>query len=100
MAYEEQFAALSHPLRQQILTAVQAQPLSVRDLTDVLGVSQPVVSQHLKVLREAGLIDASAEGTRRIYRIEKAGLAALRDYLTAHWGKVLGALDGKADRYD
>jgi len=93
MPYEEQFAALSNPLRQQILAQLAQQPCSVRDLTDRISASQPVVSQHLKVLRDAGLVDVTPDGTRRIYHVEAARLQALRVYLTQHWLTALESLD-------
>lgn len=90
MPYEEQFAALSHPLRQKILDALQEAPRSVGDLTQQFDSSQPVISQHLKVLRAAGLVDVSAQGARRIYRIEDRQMQALRRFLEAHWRTSLG----------
>lgn len=100
MAYENQFAALSHPLRQQILSQLEATSSSVRELTDQLEVSQPVVSQHLKVLREAGLISATPSGMKRIYQIEPEALAELRHYLERHWLTALTALAPKEDIED
>ncbi|SMY08678.1 ArsR/SmtB family transcription factor [Flavimaricola marinus] len=104
MPYENQFAALSHPLRQQILNRLETHPASVRELTDQLAASQPVVSQHLKVLREAGLISATPAGMKRIYRIEPGQLAELRSYLERHWLNALtdlapedSAVDGADD---
>lgn len=93
MTYESQFAALSHPLRQQILTALQTEPASVRALTDQIAVSQPVMSQHLKVLREAGLISATPQGMKRIYKIEPKGLEDLRRFLEQHWLSALQELE-------
>lgn len=92
MPYEEMFTALSHPLRQQILDALRVQPASVRELTDGLTASQPVVSQHLKVLRDAGLVSARAEGTRRIYSVETEGLRQLRLFLEQRWRGVIEAV--------
>lgn len=98
MPYEDQFGALSHPLRQQILGALQQAPQSVGDLTAQLPASQPVVSQHLKVLREAGLIRVTPTGMKRIYRIDAARLAELRQFLTSQWQTALqGLTDGDAD---
>lgn len=89
MPYEIQFAALAHPLRQSILDALQDTPSTVRDLTDQFDTSQPVMSQHLKVLRDAGLVHATPQGTSRIYSIEEAQLNALRGYLEEHWRSKL-----------
>ena len=92
MPYELQFAALGHPLRQQILTSLGEHGASVRELTDALPASQPVISQHLKTLREAGLVSAQAEGAKRIYRAEPEALADLKAYLEARWAAMLGGL--------
>jgi DNA-binding transcriptional ArsR family regulator len=99
MPYEDQFAALAHPLRQDILNELQAGPLSVRNLTISLATSQPVMSQHLKVLREAGLVVAVPQGTSRIYHIEEAKLDALRSFLEDHWRQKLKQL-GKSTSKD
>jgi DNA-binding transcriptional ArsR family regulator len=99
MPYEDQFAALSHPLRQKILDALQSAPSTVRELTDRFDTSQPVMSQHLKVLRDAGLVDATPQGTSRLYRIEEAQLNALRNFLEEHWQNKLKQL-GEEPSYD
>lgn len=93
MTYENQFAALGHPLRQDILKALGVAPASVRELTDQLPVSQPVMSQHLKVLREAGLVSLTPQGKKNIYAIDPAALAALRAYLDQHWLHALKTLE-------
>jgi DNA-binding transcriptional ArsR family regulator len=92
MSYEAQFAALSNPIRQQILTELQLNPATVRELTDKIQVSQPVVSQHLRVLRDAGLVDATPSGVMRIYHIKEARLRELRDFLEDHWKASLSTL--------
>jgi len=99
MAYEDQFAALSHPLRQHILNALQDTPLTVGDLTTRFKTSQPVMSQHLKVLRDAGLVRATPQGTSRLYHLEAAQLQALRRFLEDHWQASLSKL-GKAPSQD
>ncbi len=65
------------------------EPQAVGELAEDLPVSRPAVSQHLKVLKEAGLVTERAVGTRRIYRIDPAGVNALRDRLDAFWGHAL-----------
>ncbi len=85
MPYEESFSALGHPLRQDILKALGTSPASVRELTDQLPVSQPVISQHLKVLRDAGLVSSTPKGTKNIYRLDPEALQQLRAYLDQHW---------------
>ena len=92
MTYEIAFGALAHPMRQDILAMLQVSPRSVRELTDRLDATQPGVSQHLKVLREAGLVRAEAAGVKRVYHIEPERLAALRDFLTEQWAASLAKL--------
>ncbi|MEP5151739.1 metalloregulator ArsR/SmtB family transcription factor [Planktotalea sp.] len=97
MPYEDQFAALAHPLRQHIITSLQSGACTVGDLTQTSGASQPVVSQHLKVLRDAGLIIVEPQGTKRFYRIEPQSLDDLRNFLTEHWQNALNGLAQKDD---
>src|SRR5690348_13488162 len=85
------FAALGDPTRRKIFELVAEQPAAVVDIASELPVSRPAVSQHLKVLKEAGLVIESAEGTRRIYRLDPRGIGAMRDWLDAHWANALDA---------
>ena len=91
MAYDVVFTALSVPTRRAILEALRDGPRSVRELAELLPVSQPAVSQHLRALREAGLVRVRSEGTRRIYSVDGEGLEALRTYVDSFWGDVLVA---------
>lgn len=91
------FAALGDPTRRKIFELVAEQPSAVVDLANELPVSRPAVSQHLKVLKEAGLVIESAEGTRRIYRLDPRGIGAMRDWLDAHWATALDAFKSFAD---
>lgn len=75
--------------RRAIVACLAEQPRSVGELAEVVPVSRPAVSQHLKVLKDAGLVTDRAEGTRRIYRLNPAGVAALRDQLDAFWSRAL-----------
>lgn len=93
MAYEKTFSALAHPARQKILLTLRDRRASVRELTDHLGGSQPAVSQHLKVLREAGLVEAEAQGMKRLYRLKPEALAELKAFLEAYWTDFLTELD-------
>ena len=97
MPYEEQFAALAHPLRQKIITELMIRGASVRELTDTLAASQPVVSQHLRVLKEAGFVSAEPQGMKRIYHIEPERLRELRAYLQQHWLKMVHDLGDDDD---
>lgn len=83
--------ALGDPTRRRVLELLHTQERSVRELTEALPVTQSAVSQHLRVLRDAGLVEARAAGTRRIYRVDLDGLAPVRAYLDAFWDDVLGA---------
>lgn len=90
-AYEDVggFAALAEPMRRAILEHLAEQPRSVTALAASLPVSRPAVSQHLRVLKAAGLVSDAAVGTRRMYRLNPAGVAALRDQLDAFWARTL-----------
>lgn len=83
--------ALGDPTRRAIFERLVAQPQSVRELADALPVSRPAVSQHLKVLKQSGLVTDRAEGTRRIYRVDPAGIVAMRAYLDQMWDAALVA---------
>jgi DNA-binding transcriptional ArsR family regulator len=75
-----------------------AGPMSVGDLAAQLPVTRPAVSQHLKVLKEAGLVDEEAVGTRRIYRVDAAGIAALRQQLDGFWDRALAGFHNVVER--
>jgi DNA-binding transcriptional ArsR family regulator len=83
--------ALADPTRREIFERLAEAPAAVGELAAQLPVTRPAVSQHLKVLKEAGLVVARAEGTRRIYRVEPEGLRDLRDYLDGFWNRSLAA---------
>jgi DNA-binding transcriptional ArsR family regulator len=77
--------------RRAILRCLAERPLAVGDLAKALPVSQPAVSQHLKVLRAAGLVTQQPSGTRRIYRLNLMGVSALRDQLDTYWNRALAS---------
>ncbi|HWG26632.1 metalloregulator ArsR/SmtB family transcription factor [Actinospica sp.] len=81
--------ALGDPTRRAIIACLAERPRAVGELADELPVSRPAVSQHLKVLKGAGLVTERAVGTRRIYRLNPAGVAALRDQLETFWVRAL-----------
>jgi DNA-binding transcriptional ArsR family regulator len=85
------WTALGDPTRKAIFELLADRPRAVGQLADALPVSRPAVSQHLKVLKDAGLVVDRAAGTRRIYRVDPDGLAALRADLERFWGKALAA---------
>jgi DNA-binding transcriptional ArsR family regulator len=93
-------AALGDPTRRAIFERVAARPSAVGDLARGLPVTRPAVSQHLRVLKEAGLVSETAVGTRRIYRLDPRGIAAMRDWLDAHWAGALDAFKEFVDQVD
>src|SRR5919112_4918066 len=92
--------ALSHPTRRAMLRLVLDRELPVGELAQQTGVSQPAASQHLKVLRDAGLVRGRVEGRRRLYRVDIEGLERLRRELDAYWGPALSALKDAAEAGD
>lgn len=82
-------AALGDPTRLGIFERLAERPRAVGELAAELPVSRPAVSHHLKVLKAAGLVTEQAQGTRRIYRLNPEGVAALRDQLDTYWGRAL-----------
>ena len=89
-------AVLGDATRRAIVERLAEGPSSVGRLADVLPVTRPAVSQHLKVLRDAGLVSERAEGTRRVYRLEPVALAALRDQIDTFWRRALDAYEDVA----
>jgi DNA-binding transcriptional ArsR family regulator len=89
----EGFAALGDPTRREIFARIAERPLAVGELAGELPVSRPAVSQHLKVLKDAGLVVDRAEGNRRIYQADPAGVAALRAQLDRFWNQALATYE-------
>jgi DNA-binding transcriptional ArsR family regulator len=89
--------ALGDSTRRAIVACLAERPQAVGELADALPVSRPAVSQHLKVLKEAGLVTERAAGTRRIYRLNPAGVAALRDQLDTFWSRALAGYEDAVD---
>ena len=85
------FGALGDPTRRAIFEQLSGQPSAVGDLARLLPVSRPAVSQHLKVLKEAGLVTDERDGNRRIYRLDPNGIGEFRAYLDRFWGSALTA---------
>jgi DNA-binding transcriptional ArsR family regulator len=88
--------ALGDGTRREILERLRQGPRAVGDLASELPVSRPAVSQHLRVLKEAGLVTERRNGTRRLYRVDTDGLAEVRDYLESFWTDVLAAFEAAA----
>jgi DNA-binding transcriptional ArsR family regulator len=91
MTHSLAFAALADPTRREVFEHLRDGPRSVGDLAGELPVSRPAVSQHLKVLKDAGLVLDEADGTRRVYWIDPNGLGPLRKWLDQFWDDALQA---------
>jgi DNA-binding transcriptional ArsR family regulator len=91
MTYERGLVALADPTRRELLERLTHRDHTVGELAILIRVSQPAVSQHLRVLKHAQLVSIRAEGTRRYYRANREGLNHLRRYLDAMWDDVLAA---------
>jgi DNA-binding transcriptional ArsR family regulator len=97
VAYESALAALSDPTRRQVFEKVLAAPQPVGAIAEGLPVSRPAVSQHLKVLKEAGLISERRQGTRRLYVANPQALGELRAAIEAMWREALGGMAARID---
>jgi DNA-binding transcriptional ArsR family regulator len=86
---DEAFAALGDGTRRSIFELLRDGPRAVGDLAEFVPVSRPAVSQHLRVLKDAGLVRDEAVGNRRVYSVEPDGLAALRSYFVDYWSDAL-----------
>lgn len=89
MTYSDSLAALADPTRRQVFESLRAGPLAVGQIAGRLPVSRPAVSQHLKVLTDAGLVTMQPQGTRNLYSIRPEGLAELRAWLDGFWDVAL-----------
>jgi DNA-binding transcriptional ArsR family regulator len=98
MAYGSALAALADPTRRAVFERLRHQPASVSELAANLPVSRPAVSQHLRVLKDAGLVSDRAEGVRRIYAIDPDGLGELRRWLDQFWDDALDAFKREVER--
>ena len=87
--YDTKLDALGDATRRSIYEMLRSGPQSVQELVDQLPISRPAVSQHLKVLWEAGLVEQQAVGTRRIYSVDPDGLLVLRDWVESMWDDAL-----------
>ena len=95
---ERAFDALGDPTRRAVFKRLRAGTLSVKEIAEGLKVTRPAVSQHLKVLKEARLVVDRAEGTRRLYAVDRRGLAEVREWLDAFWDETLAAFKRAAER--
>jgi DNA-binding transcriptional ArsR family regulator len=92
--------ALGDPTRRAIFERIAERPSAVGELARELPVSRPAVSQHLKVLKDAGLVIDTAAGNRRIYRLDPTGVGALRAYLDRFWNQALAAFKAAVEEQD
>jgi DNA-binding transcriptional ArsR family regulator len=97
MAYEDAISALADPTRRRVFEALRRGPKPVVEIARALPVSRPAVSQHLRVLKEAGLVRDRREGTRHFYSVDGDGLAELRDYFEEFWQEALDAFKAAAE---
>ena len=98
MAYGNTLEALADPTRRLVFERLRGGPSPVGRLARGLPVSRPAVSQHLKVLKEAGLVSEERDGTRRVYRIDPHGLTRLRAWLDQFWESTLDAFKAEAEK--
>src|ERR1700742_1548215 len=98
MTYGTALVALADPTRRRVFERLRRGRLPVSRIADGLPVSRPTVSQHLKVLKEAGLVREERDGTRRIYEIDPAGLGELRRWLDQFWDEALEAFRAEAGK--
>src|SRR6516225_1089534 len=98
MAYQDALQCLSDPTRREVFERLRSGPQSVGVLAQGLPVSRPAVSQHLKALKTAGLVNDRSEGTRRVYYIDPDGLGELRRWLDQFWDEALKSFKSEVDR--
>lgn len=95
---EAALKAIAEPRRRQILTLVRDEELSAGEIAAHFDVTRPAISQHLTVLKEAGLVNERRNGTRRLYHARPEGLAELKTFLDGFWDQRLDALRREAER--
>ena len=96
--YQNGFSALADPTRRAIFERLADGPRAVGELAEQFPVSRPAVSQHLKVLKDAGLVADRRDGSRRLYSVDRQGVAAMRAYLDKFWTEALAAFQQAAER--
>ncbi len=98
MAYGRALTVLADPTRRKVFERLRAGPCPVNLLAAGLPVSRPAVSQHLKALKDAGLVEERSEGVRRYYSLRREGLMELREWLDSFWGDALEAFKMEAEK--
>src|SRR5947199_718094 len=97
MAYDKALAALADPTRRRVFERLRSGPKAVSAIARGMPVSRPAVSQHLKALKEAGLVADRPEGARRVYFIDPHGLGSLRRWLDQFWDEALAAVQAEVE---
>lgn len=100
MTYQNALVALGDPTRRKVFERLARGPRSVGEIAKGMPVSRPAVSQHLKVLKEAGLVTDQADGTRRVYRVDPKGLGQIRAWFNEFWETALPAFQAEVERDD
>ena len=100
MTYGFALAALADPTRRAVFERLRAGPCAVNVLAAGLPVSRPAVSQHLKALKDAGLVEERSQGVRRIYSVRREGLLELRDWIDSFWSDALEAFKKEVEKPD
>jgi DNA-binding transcriptional ArsR family regulator len=100
VTYQKALLALADPTRRRVFEELRRGPKSVGRIAERMPVSRPAVSQHLKVLKRAGLVGDRAEGTKRVYHIDPHGLGAIRSWLDSFWTDALSAFQIEAEKKD
>jgi DNA-binding transcriptional ArsR family regulator len=100
MTYQSALTALADPTRRHVFERLRGGPKSVGRIAHGMPVSRPAVSQHLKVLKQAGLVGDRAVGTRRVYYIDPKGLAAIRSWLDQFWEDALQSFKAEVEKKD
>jgi DNA-binding transcriptional ArsR family regulator len=98
MAYGNALVVLADPTRREVFECLRGGPRPVNAIAAGLPVSRPAVSQHLRVLKDAGLVQERSEGVRRIYSVRREGLVELRAWLDGFWGDALDAFKLEAEK--
>jgi len=98
MAYQSAMDALGDPTRRAIFEQLRRGPRAVGEIAGELPVSRPAVSQHLRVLKKAGLVSERRDGTRRLYRLDPDGLAEVRRYFDDFWSEALAGFKAVAEQ--
>jgi DNA-binding transcriptional ArsR family regulator len=98
MNVEQILDALGDPTRRQVFKRLKGGKRSVQEIADGMAVSRPAVSQHLKVLKAAGLVAVRVEGTRHLYAVDAKGVESLREWLDGFWDQTLAQFKDAAER--